>query len=178
MEEPGQGLRGGTVSRLTALAMETPRECDSLTPMVGGLTPVVTGLTPMAAGAGMIAMVMAPVGESQQGRHGDGAHSGVRFHLRARALDRPQGPLARLLGLIGAAYEIKIYKDKDKYEYKDNYNENDKDNDKDTDAYKDQCKYNDKEKTKIITYQHIYDNDDDESLMITILARIIHNVDS
>ena len=41
---------------MTALAMETPRECDSLTPMVGRLTPVVTGLTPMAAGAGMISL--------------------------------------------------------------------------------------------------------------------------
>ena len=34
-----------------------------------------------------------PLGGSQQGRHGDGAHSGVRFFLRARAL-----VLARVLG--------------------------------------------------------------------------------
>ena len=69
-----------------------------LTPVVTGLTPMaagamVTGLTPVAAGAGTMGgrigmggrsgmgggISLGALGESQQGRHGDGAHSGVRF---------------------------------------------------------------------------------------------------
>ena len=54
-----------------------------LKPVVTGLTGqgVVTGLTPVVVGAGIISMGGGAVGESQQGRHGDGAHSGVRFHV-------------------------------------------------------------------------------------------------
>ena len=60
-----------------------------LKPVVTGLTGqgVVTGLTPVVVGAGVISMGGGAESESQQGRHGDGARSGVRYHLSVRALN-------------------------------------------------------------------------------------------